>query len=243
VYTVSEWEKLPFEQFYSADFVPVYVQRVTPLRKNNCSLKVFKPYQVNYGGFDYAYGTDANYDSAPGVSVWIPDTSNPKESVYFELKYYGVDTSLHIWLETLWVAFSEIEPSSIYTKGFELKVLPHDSSEEITLEEYIAEYGDDPLRFEDMANSLMRYFRSKNSTITQALAFFPEGTKVPTTHWPEMLFTDEHFEEVPVYSANANKPSLKRPNFGYYPPLHELLPTEMPSINGVPLPYSTNGKF
>jgi len=72
--------------------------------------------------------------------------------------------------------------------------------------------------------------RKVDYMIVDELGRFPTNTLVPVKHWPEMLFTDKHFKDIPIIEYVEGGPEAPYPELGYYPPKREI--KEDPYISG-----------
>lgn len=76
--------------------------------------------------------------------------------------------------------------------------------------------------------------RYPNYLLINEIARLPEGTLVPVKHWPEMLFNNIHYDDMPLHEFPKNGPDAPYPELGYYPPKRELLedPITDPTYDG-----------
>lgn len=56
--------------------------------------------------------------------------------------------------------------------------------------------------------------------LTQKVYEFPAGAYVPDKHWPQMLYEKKKYDDV----EQVHNTEMIYPEFGYYPPAHEMLP-------------------
>ena len=67
----------------------------------------------------------------------------------------------------------------------------------------------------------------RNYLLLDEIIRLKKYTVVPLLHWPEMLFTDKHYDDVPLYEYIKGGPAAPYPSLGYYPPKREIFEDPM----------------